>query len=152
MPHALIFRRQIENFRHDSAQMICHRPDAFLDDGIERVGRINHLARHQFAVPRGFTLVKNAAQEGEDERFESLLGGRIRSHIQQDGIFRQRLVLGVTQHFEIERFLVAEMIIDGGDVRAGAATDLADSRVVKTDFGKDFPSRFQQFLVRLSLA
>src|SRR6185369_17307042 len=45
--------------------------------------------------------------------------------------------------------LITEVIVDGGDVGAGALADLSDSRVMKPEFGKHFSRRVDQTGTRL---
>ncbi len=45
-------------------------------------------------------------------------------------------------YFRIEACFVSEVIIDRGDIRSGAITDLSDRSVVKAQFSKHFSRCF----------
>ncbi len=50
-PHALVIDRAIQNFRDDFPELRDHRAHPFLDERIQRLRRLDHFARHQFAMP-----------------------------------------------------------------------------------------------------
>jgi len=52
------------------------------------------------------------------------------------------------QHLAIERLLAAEMVVDGGEIGAGAARDLADARELIAVRGEDVGRVMQQRLAR----
>jgi hypothetical protein len=50
----------------------------------------------------------------------------------------------MAQHFGVELELIAEMIIDGGDVRAGAGANIPNRRFAITDIGEYVTRRLDQ--------
>ena len=57
--------------------------------------------------------------------------------------------LRVTKHFQVKFFLVAKVVIDGRDVRAGALADFPHGGVAEAALGKHGAGCFQQLLARL---
>ena len=82
------------------------------------------------------------------KRAQPLFRRRVGAHIQQRRMLLKRFLLGMTQHFGIERFLVAEMIVDRRDVRAGAPADLPHGCGAKSGLGEHRARRLQQLLAR----
>ncbi|NBV25257.1 MAG: hypothetical protein EBS05_25490 [Proteobacteria bacterium] len=48
-----------EQFPDDAAEVLGLRPDALDHDGIQRLGRFNHLPRDELAMPGITALVEN---------------------------------------------------------------------------------------------
>jgi len=60
-----------------------------------------------------------------------------------------RAVLRVANYLDIQAFFVAKVIIDGGEIRAGALADVADRRPLIAKLSENFAGGFEQAMARV---
>ena len=148
-PRAFVVRGAAENFLHDGAKLVCHRPHPLLDQRIQRRRRLDHFARHELALPCRRAFVKNPQQKRKHERAQFFLRRRVGGNVQQRRIFFVRPAVRIAQHLRVKRLLVAEMVVDGGDVRARAPADFAHRCVAEAGLGKHRARRLQKLAAGL---
>src|SRR5215510_14421997 len=90
---------------------------------MERPGWLRHLTRDQLSVPGRPAISEEAEEMGANKGLQSLLHGRLDT--QPEVQWRWfGAVKRVLQHRRIEALLVTKVIVDGGEIRLGALTDL----------------------------
>ena len=135
-PHRLGVGLAADQFPHNRAQVLRLRADALDHDGVQRAGGINHFAGDELAVPRVAAVVEDAQEKRPHKRPQPRWGRRAGLHPHIEGELLKRARLIVSQHLAIERILVAEVVVDGGDIGAGVAADVADTRPLEATFGE----------------
>src|SRR6185503_1081266 len=120
----------------------------FVYDDIHRRSRFSKLVRKDAKVP----VAEVEAPQALKTRFY---------HCAQNYFGRRSLIEGgfhgietcgthrLPHNFGIKAGLVSEVIINSGDVGAGALADLPDSGVMKTELSEHFPGRVNQTRARL---
>ena len=58
------------------------------------------------------------------------------------GIFPRKAEEGILQDVSVQTLLIAEVVVDGGDIRAGAPADISDAGAAKALINKHFSGRF----------
>jgi len=110
----------------------------------------NHLPGHDFGHPRVRALQEKPFEEVFDVETEALFGRQRGIDLAQRKLGVDR-AMGVAQHIEVEVFLVAEVVVDRGDIGLGEIANLADGGVAEARLGEDLAGRVEESLARRGL-
>jgi hypothetical protein len=119
------------------------RADLFLDEFVQGTGRFHHFAGNQFAKPGWTTFGENASDETADVRAKPFLGIG-------DGVLNPQLgrsaTTSVIENRPVELLFVAEIVVDGSDVRPSPLADVANGGMPKPKLSKDFSGDLDESL------
>jgi len=143
-----VLGRQMQKAADHVAHARIERSDRFVNDYIHRWCRFSKFVCKDAEVPVAEVEAAQAFEPGFDDGaqdyfgWSSLIEGRS-DRVEAGGAHR------LPDNFGIQPGFVSEVIINSGDVGAGALADLSDSGVVKTQLSKHFSGRVNQTRARL---
>ena len=142
-PRLFVIRRPSDHLPDQSPQHQVIRRDDFVDHMVERRSRLHHLVRRE---PERPTRTAGAEQPPDHVPYEApqrLFGRHTRESLAQIRVWR--MAYRQPQNLFIKFGFVAEVVVDGGDVRPRPAADLAHRRAVKPLFREHVPRGLEQF-------
>ena len=145
--HPRIGGRAVENLGDQAGQIFDARPHALLDQRIERRRRVVHLVLNQLVdrlVARSEEPVAEDRNPAPQLLFGRLPGAGLPRRLggRPDRVDRR------LQHLAIQPELVAEVVVDGGDVGVRGAAHLAHRDLPEPAIGEQPLRRSQQAVAR----
>ena len=136
-PDAGFIRTLSEQPSHDHSQLVRYGLEVLAGDRIQRRRRLNHLKRHQPSSGQVGSFHEQPEQEGPHEAFEPAGRSQAIGFRRRDRVPRLGLRLQAAQDGEVQRGLVAEVVIHRRDVGSGATANFPHGGVAEAGLGED---------------
>src|SRR6266545_7190894 len=141
--HLIVGPGMAKQLAYARLQLLSERSYLLLYEGIQRLGRFDHLPQHQLAVPGGLAFAEYAPEKGADKRVQPLF---CRSRIAQAevwGIFLREAAVRIVEDCGVQALLVAKVVVHRSDVGLRPLADFPHGGSAEAALRKNLASGFQ---------
>ncbi len=134
---------QAANPRNCGAEKVIAGLDDFLSHPVEHFGGAHHFVGHDADMPGTAIGPEDALHHAHDERGKGGFRGQ-RCQIWLEGLNIRRPGHRLPDNLHVKARLIAEVVVDGGDIGPGLVTNITDCDGVEASLGEGGTCRFEE--------